>query len=399
MRTLSSAILLAAVAACGTETDAMRPSDTAALARQAPPRYRIVKIDETLGGASNRGSVINERGWIAGSSTDDDGTLRAVLWRNKVLTDLRTLGGPNSNIVWHGLNDRGMVVGFAETNRPNPLNEEWSCSAFFPTVTNLICRGFYWEEGSRMKPLPGLGGYNSYASGVNDRGQIVGWAETRVKDPTCSEPQVLQFRAVLWEPRRNRTTRLQPYPGDSASAATAINNRGQAVGISGECDVAVGRFSARRAVLWEDGKVRKLGDLGGTSWHTPTDISERGEVVGFSNPDLPEDREGGFVALAFLWTRGTGIRSLGTLRGDTTSQALGINSSRQVVGVSTSAAGVNRAFLWQRGKMHNLNDLVPGLRDSLVTAQDINEEGRITGRLFERSSGQSRPFIAIPIDR
>jgi hypothetical protein len=49
--------------------------------------------------------------------------------------------------------------------------------------------------------------------------------------------------------------------------------------------------------------------------------------------------------------------------------------------------------------MKNLNDLAPGLRDSLVTAQDINEDGEITGRLFERSSGRTLPFIAIPVER
>jgi probable HAF family extracellular repeat protein len=399
MRHISCVVLLVTLAACGTESSVTRPNE-ALSQQQRFPIYRIVKLSETLGGTSNRGSVINERGWIAGSSNlTDNGSRHAVLWRHKTLIDLKTLGGPNSNVQWHGLNNRGMVVGIAETNRPNPLNEDWSCSAFFPSVTKLICRGFYWEEGERMQPLPGLGGPNSYAAGVNDHGQIVGWAETRVHDPTCRETQVLQFRAVLWEPRRNRTTELRPYPGDSTSAATAINNQGQAVGISGECDVAVGRFSARHAVLWENGKVKKLGDLGGTSWHTPTDISERGDVIGFSNPDLPGDREGEFLALAFLWTKSGGIRSLGTLRGDTTSQANGINARRQVVGVSTSLAGVSRAFLWQDGVMKSLNDLAPGLRDSLVTAQDINEDGEITGRLFERSSGRTLPFIAIPVDR
>jgi probable HAF family extracellular repeat protein len=395
MRNISYLTLLAALAACGDKPTATQPSD--ALAQHARPRYHIIKLTETLGGASNRGSAINDFGWVAGSSNETgDSTRHATLWRNGSLVDLKTLGGPNSNVQWHGLNNRGLVVGIAETDRPNPLNEDWSCSAFFPSVTNLICRGFYWD-GGRMKALPTLGGYNGYASGVNDRGQIVGWAETRVHDPTCRESQVLQFRAVLWEPGKQRKTQLRPYPGDSASAATAINNRGQVVGISGECDVAVGRFSARHAVLWENGKVKKLGNLGGTSWHTPTDISERGDVVGFSNPDVPGDREGEFLVLAFLWTRRGGIEGLGTLRGDTTSQALGINSRRQVVGVSTSQAGVSRAFLWQDGVMKNLNDLAErSFADSLVTAQDINEAGVITGRLFERSSGRTLPFVAVP---
>ena len=45
--------------------------------------------------------------------------------------------------------------------------------------------------------------------------------------------------------------------------ATAINDRGQVVGISGTCDQAVGRFTAAHAVIWEEGGVRDIGDLGG----------------------------------------------------------------------------------------------------------------------------------------
>ncbi|HET9515535.1 MAG TPA: hypothetical protein VFO95_16505 [Gemmatimonadales bacterium] len=54
---------------------------------------------------------------------------------------------------------------------------------------------------------------------------------------------------MLWEPRKGTRRPLQPLPGHSASAATAINERGEAVGISGECDQAVGRKSAIDAVL------------------------------------------------------------------------------------------------------------------------------------------------------
>jgi probable HAF family extracellular repeat protein len=396
MRYLLFCALIAILAGCGDEAQVTQPAETVSH-HGSTPRYRIITLTETLGGTSNRGSVINQRGWVAGSSNETGNETRhATLWRHGSLVDLKTLGGPSSNVVWHGLNDHGLVAGIAETNRPNPLNEDWSCSAFFPTTARLICLGFYWEDG-RMKSLPTLGGYNGYAAGVNDRGQIVGWAETPVHDPTCNAPQVLQFRAVVWEPKQRRKTELHPFPGDSTSAATAINNRGQAVGISGECDVAVGRFSARRAVLWENGKVRILGDLGGTSWHTPTDISERGDVVGFSNPDVPGDEVGDFLALAFLWTERNGIKGLGKPPGDATSQALGINSRRQVVGVSTKEAGASRAFFWQDGVMTDLNDLAgPHLVDSLVTAQDINEAGAITGRLFQRSTGRTLPFVAIP---
>lgn len=397
MRNTPYVILLAALAGCGEEAQVTQPAETVSN-HESGPRYRVIKFTSTLGGAS-RGSDINERGWIAGFSDSSDGNRHATLWRHKSgpVIDLKTLGGPHSNVQWHGLNDRGMVVGISLTAEDDSLSEGWSCAPFFPSATNKVCRGFWWE-GGEMKALPTLGGTHGYATAVNDWGQVVGWAETTVRDSTCDAPQVLQFRAVLWEPKKNRKRALRPYRRASTSAATAINNRGQVVGISGECDIAVGRFSAQHAVLWENGKVRNLKNLGGTSWHTPTAISDRGDVVGFSNPAGAADLAGEFIARAVLWTERGGMRPLGRLPGDSTSQARGVNSRRQVVGVSTSFEGVSRAFLWEDGKMKNLNALIrPGSGDSLVSAQDINDEGHITGTLLELGSGKVLPFVAVPI--
>lgn len=101
-----------------------------------------------------------------------------------------------------------------------------------------------------------------------------------------------------------------------------------------------------------------------------------------------------FLAHAFFWTKQGGITDLKTLPGDATSQALGVNSRGQVVGISSGS--VNRAFLWQHGVLMNLNDLKGDFADSLVSAQDINEAGQITGRVFELSSGKTLMFVATP---
>jgi probable HAF family extracellular repeat protein len=391
MRNLSYFIVIVTMTACGNETRTTQPQEAIT---NNPPQYDIVKFSSSLGGTTNRGTAINNQGWVAGfSSLPQNLTRHAVLYRDGSLLDLGTLGGPgtNSSVVWPGINNTGMVVGITEIPDLDPLNEEWSCTAFFPSVTGHKCRGFFWENGV-MTPLPTLGGNQGFATEVNNRGQIVGWAETPVQDPTCNSPQVLQFRAVLWEPKAGQKLELPPLPGDSTSAATAINERGQIVGISGDCDVAVGRFSARHAVLWQHGKVTELPNLGGTSWHTPMAINEHGDVVGFSNP--PDNGDGTFLAHAFLWTEHDGITDLKTLPGDATSQAMGINSRGQVVGVSSGS--VNRAFLWQNGLLMNLNDLKGDFPDSLVSAQDINEAGQITGRVFEFSSGKTLTFVATP---
>jgi len=397
MRNISYAILIAALAGCGNETEVTEPSE--ALAHGGPSwRYEVERFSSSLGGSVSVGTSINNRDWVAGFSNEPgDSSRHAALWRHGSIIDLRTLGGPNSSVQWPGLNHRGTIVGIAETAETDSLNEDWSCSAFFPTATDKVCRGFVWED-HRMRALPTLGGTHGFATSVNSRGQVVGWAETPVHDPTCSAPQVLQFRAVVWETKwgRIRTKELPPFRGDSTSAATAINERGQVVGISGECDDAVGDRSATHAVLWEKGRVTEIGDLGGEFWHTPMDINDRGDVVGFGNP---RDVVGGALRPhAFLWTRHGGIQDLGLLPGDSTSQAFAINSRGQVVG--RSCAGVLarcRGVIWRDGVITDLNDLAgPGYPDVylITAARDINDAGTITGNLVERSSGNILTFVA-----
>lgn len=359
--------------------------------------YHVTNLP-ALGGTVSRGNSINNRDWVAGySNLAGNQSRHATLWLDGSAFDLGTLGGPNSSVAWPVKNNRGLIAGIAQTATPEPLGENWSCAAFFPaaTATGYTCLGFVWEGGV-MRALPTLGGNNGFATGANDRGQVVGWAENTVHDPTCVPPQVLQFRAVIWGPGGDQIQELPPLPGDTSGAATAINDRGQVVGISGICDQAVGRFTAAHAVLWEKGTVTDIGNLGGTAWNTPMAINQQGDVVGFAGQ--PGDDPDNPLLRAFLWTRRDGIQNLGTLPGDVYSEAHGINEQRQVVGVSCDAGGNCRAFLWQDGVMKDLNTLVaPGYTGILTTAQDINDRGVITGRAFEPVTGERPAFMATPI--
>jgi probable HAF family extracellular repeat protein len=370
----------------------------AAPASSAPAhavRYRVTNLGG-LGGTSSAGNSINDRGWVAGASNlADDGAQHATLWLGGAVVDLGTLGGTNSGVMWPVKNHRGLITGIAETATPQPLGERWSCAAFFPTVTGNVCVGFAWQHGV-MRPLATFGGDNGFATGANDRGEIVGWAEQDVADASCVAPQVLGFRAARWRGARAAPQELPPLPGDSASAATAINERGQVVGISGSCDRAVGRFSARRAVMWERGAPIDLGTLGGVAWVTPMAISDDGVVVGFSNVAATDG--GAFRAHAFVWTRSGGMQDLGTLPGDALSEALGVNARGQIVGTSCTAGFAScRAFLWQRGVMTDLDTLVaPGYADHLVSANDIDDRGAITGQAIVHDSGAAVAFVAAP---
>jgi len=361
-----------------------------------PPAYQLFDLG-TLGGTASAGNTINNRGWVMGNANlPGDTTTHATLWRFGQKFDLGTLGGPNSSVAWPVKNNNGLISGIAETANLDPLGETWSCRFFFPRRTRHQCLGFVWQDGV-MTALPTLGGNNGYAAGANNRGQVAGWAETTFHDPTCNPPQVLQFEPVVYGPKNGQ---IQPLPtlfGDPDGAATAINDRGQVVGISGICANAVGGLSAKHALLWNDGVPTDLGSLGGSAWHTPAAINNLGQVVGFS--DLPGDNNGKNLNFhAFLWTKEIGMQDLGTLPGDTISEGLGINDEGQVVGESCADAtfSVCRAFLWQNGVMTDLNTLVPPGSLSLIFANDINSSGEITGGAFNPATGDAPAFLAVP---
>lgn len=377
--------------------------------------YRVTNLGDPGGGGLSQGTSNNQPGTIAGFTLLPDTTMKAEIWRDGKAANLGTLGGPNSSVAWPNRNDHGVIAGIAETAQLQPLGEAWSCfSAVFFFADNHVCRGFVWRDGS-MTRLPTLGGDNGFATGINNRDEIVGWAENTTHDPTCNlytnTGQVLQFEAVMWVRDRDdasgsryRAIALPPLSGDLDGAATAINQRGEVVGISGICDAAVGGGTAEHMVVWDHGVVaRQLPTLGGAFWNTPMDINDRGDIAGFA--DLPGD--GPTLAQAnfhaFFWSARpypcngavvTGTCDLGTLSGDSVSEALGVNDRDQVVGVSLPS---NRAFIWENGRMTDLNSmLVPGTTLALRVGQDINDRGEITGQAKDPSTGAIVAFDAIP---
>ncbi len=374
----------------------------AALANAKPKKeqYDVSNLD-SLGGTNSRGNSINNRSWVAGySNLSGNQSRHAALWRDESLTDLGTLGGPNSAVTWSVKSNSGLIAGIAQTAMPDPLGEFWSSAAFYPGPNNVgyINLGFVWEKG-QMRALPTLGGNNGFATGANSRGLVVGWAENTCHDPTCVPPQVLQFRPVVWDTKKDQIHEFPLIPGDTSGAATSINEQGQAVGISGICDQAVGRHTAKHAVLWDKkGGVIDIGNLGAQWWNTPTSINQRGDVVGFAgDPGFPE---GDFLH-AFIWTKRDGIRPLGALPGHVHSEAYGINERDQVVGLSCDANFADcRAFIWENGVMTDLNDLkAPGFSAILQQAKDINERGQITGRAIDPITGVRTAFLAVPSDK
>jgi probable HAF family extracellular repeat protein len=365
----------------------------------AQTTYKIVSLD-TLGGTQGAGNGINDRSWVTGAANQPgDNVSHAALWvGGPQITDLGALGGQsfNSAVAWPVKASNGVVVGISDTDRDQPPADNFSCYPFFATgsPTGKVCNGFRWANGAMTALPPFPGGLNSYATAVNNRSEIVGWAENGVVDPTCNTAvQTLQFRAAMWEPD-GTMQELPPLPGDSTSAATAINDLGQVVGISGACGIAVGGVSAAHSVLWQNGVPSEIPNLGGHTWNTPTAINNQGTVVGFS---LPAGQDGTRNFEAFLWTQAGGLTRLGKLPGDIRAEALGVNEKNQVVGLSRGGPHVFRAFIWQNGVMSDLNCLtVPGSL-FLLFANDINDRGEISGEAFDPNTLAGPAFRGIPV--
>jgi probable HAF family extracellular repeat protein len=90
----------------------------------------------------------------------------------------------------------------------------------------------------------------------------------------------------------------------------------------------------------------------------PTGVNNRGQVSGFNN----------FSSHALLWEGGT-TTDLGTL-GGSLSVATAINDRGQVVGWSTTADGLQRSFLWEKGTMRQLGT-------DFVNSLSINNRGQV----------------------
>src|ERR1044072_8654875 len=396
--TIGFAAILGMTSASGVATSGHSERRSAGDAKR-PTSYAVTHLG-SLGGTNSRANSIDDRGWVSGYSNLTSGVRHAALWIKDTPLDLGALGGADlsSAIVWPVKNDNGLLVGIAENAEADPYPEPWSCAAFIPRSTNKGV-GVPWENGV-LRALPTLGGNNGFAAGANNLGQITGWAENATLDDDCVAPQRLQFRPVVWGPGANAVHELPLYPGDTSGAATAINDRGQSVGISGICDQAVGRFSAKHALLWEKGKATLLPDLGAGMWNTPMAINQRGDVIGFvaqpgDDPDNPRLR-------AFLWTRRGGFKNLGTLGPEhDSSEAHGINATGQITGVSCVAGDqplTCRAFLWQDGRMTDLNGMVAaGGSRVLINGQDINDLGEISGRALDSATNERTACVAKPV--
>jgi len=355
-------------------------------------RYSIIDLG-AVGNPPGQPYVIANDGLIGGAAAIPDGAMHAVLWYKRLKIDIGTAGLGGPNSAAFGVNEKGQAVGQAETLDPN--GEDFCGFKAYGFPSSTACLPFLLKDGV-MHKLPTLGGANGVANMINNRGETVGYAERNTQEKNCP---VFQFEPVIW--KDGTIHNLHTYPGNPDGVAAWINDKGQVVGSSGTCAPSLNQNSGlylveNHALLWEkDGSVHDLGSLGGAgglAGNHACAINTHGQVVGHSELFHNTTFHG------FLWTKETGMRDLGTLPGDFASLALGINDRGEGVGASLDASFSPRALLWKNGVITDLNTLIrAGSPLSLLFAEAINSRGEIVG-LGVNSIGETHGFLATPCD-
>jgi probable HAF family extracellular repeat protein len=232
-----------------------------------------------------------------------------------------------------------------------------------------------------------LGGTESYAAGINNLGQVVGYSFTSGISPSSQRAFRTAPNSVI-----NPVTDNLGTLGGFSSVGNAINDLGQVVGTSYRPDsTAHGFRTAPNAPI--NPATSDLGTLGGNNSNAWA-INDLGEVAGNSFI------AGNSVQRAFRTGPNLPILptdDLGTLGGNE-SGAFGINNSGQVVGYSFIAGNVIHHAFRTLGR----TPIVPATDDIGVAVGNysgsyaINDAGQATGFAYFASSAPYDGFLTKP---
>lgn len=347
----------------------------------------LTDLGRVPGGYDSQANWISGNGLIAGLG--DNGVLdplagfpipylHGLLWNHGIMTDLGSLPEGGNLVFPEGVNNRAEVVGFAQNTVPDP-------NAML-TGYGYQTRAFYWKNGT-MQDLGTLGtGTDANAAVINDRGQVIGWSYVNSDpSPLCASLWnfgfLLHTGSFIWDKKDGM--RDIGSLGGTCTIATDINNRGQVVGIS-----AVTGDLVMHPFVWDAATgMTDLGAADGNSSIFALIINEHGVVAGSAcGPNLPGDCH------SLVWRKAGGKwkkTNVGVAGTVTTS----INASGQVIGYGYTE------YLWQDGgPTVDLNALLPPNSNlQIYEADQINDRGEIAVQASDVNNN-NHALLLIPCD-
>lgn len=123
--------------------------------------------------------------------------------------------------VWNQIGDN-TTTGLSMNNSGDIVGKTWI------TISGNSRQHAFLYSGSVLHDIGTMSnGYHSYATAVNDSDEVIGWSEINGEASSSS---------FYWKNGTFIPTNPLPYPYNNSLELTAINNAGQAVGISNSAD-------------------------------------------------------------------------------------------------------------------------------------------------------------------
>ncbi|MHC4415256.1 MAG: DUF3466 family protein [Planctomycetota bacterium] len=209
------------------------------------------------GGNYSEAFAINDRGQVVGESGNSvTGPIRAFVWQDGVMQDLKLPLGPNSAAA--DINEKGQVVG-------------WMGQSF-----GIDSHAFIWQDGevTDLGVIPG--GFTARGRAVNSEGHVAGSGRIPAKGVRLG----IQ-RAFFWD--GEQMVNLGTLPPYARSAAVGINDNDEVVGWVCCPD---GNPNITDGFIWKNGVMTALNDLIppelGVNLNIAYAINEQGEIAGYA---------------------------------------------------------------------------------------------------------------------
>ncbi len=349
----------------------------------------------TLGGKTSCALAINARDEVVGNAYTADGFPHAFIYHSGKMQDLGTLGWQASTA--NAINASGEVVGaFGSLGYGSPL-VIFGHAFLFSHGRMHDLNSLIGADGLAAAGIEGL----TNAMGINDRGQIIcqgrytagnlaaflltpvnpnTLAAALAVDPTAASPGwTLVALGTL---------------GGSTSFASAINDSGQVVGAAETNQVEYlastngteRQRNVTHAFVYEGGKMQDVGTLGGKN-SSAAAINDKGQIVGQA-----ETTRGGEHAFLFYLGKMQDLDD----HDESYSWALAINSSGCVVGRRQNANdGRPPIFLYSEG---GVQDPIGAFTENDNVSSDgnvaISDAGCVVGTFY--LAGETRAFLLHP---
>ena len=249
------------------------------------------------------------------------------------------------------------------------INDSWQVAGAF-RGSNGVLHAFRCSIGvaggtvtaTALEKLPEPAGYPwGLPAAINNPGDVVGQVENSDNPPG-------EWRAVLW-PAEGGVQQLASV----FSAAFDVSDTGKVSGF-------MYTSPQQHAFLYDpsSGKTSDLGTLPRYPQSFGYAVNNSGQVAG-------RCYGGGRPVHAFRYTPGVGMVDLGSLAGDSASQASSINSAAHVVGLSIKDVSKQRGFLYtDANKMLDLTTLITNAPAGFsFRPEAVNDYDVVTGSPYK----------------